>query len=74
MNTRLVKVAKVERAMKKLETSYNTPDWTLIEGDKPGAEEEKSEEIAAAPFAESAAMVQVHYVYKCKSCLGSRSS
>ncbi len=49
--------------MKKLETSYNTPNWTLIEGGKPGAEEEKSDKIASAPFAESAAMVQVHNVY-----------
>ena len=49
--------------MKKLETSYNTPDWTLIEENEPGTEEEKSDEIASAPTKESAAMVQVHYVY-----------
>ncbi len=32
VNSRLVKVAP---AMKKLETWYNTPNWTFIEGDKP---------------------------------------
>ncbi len=55
--------------MKTLETSYNTPNWTLIEGNKPRAEEEKSDEIASAPSTESAAMVQVHYVYNASLAL-----
>ncbi len=72
VNTRLMKVTKVAQAMKNLETSYNTLDWTLIKGDKPGAEEEKTEEIAAAPFARSNGASALRL--QGKSCLGSQSS